>query len=95
MYFFFFIFLGNNENSNIFAIIDNERMNIQIYAPVWIDHKWMFEYICLWIFRQMNIFAYEYLDEWIYSSKYIRISKYSSHTATAADAVSAVAAWKR
>ena len=62
----FLFSLGNTENSNIFAIIDIGPMIIWIYLSVLINHKWISQYIRLW---QIN----KYLDEWIYSSKYIWI----------------------
>ena len=58
--------MGNNENSNIFAIIDIGQMNIWIHSSVLINHEWISKYIRL---GKIN----EYLDDWIYLSKYIRI----------------------
>ena len=57
--------MGNNENSNIFDIIDMGWMNIQIYLLVNIDHKWITEYIQpeknQQILRGMNIYSSKYI----------------------------------
>ena len=51
--------MGNNENSNIFAIIDIGQMNIRIHFSVKINHEWISKYIGLGknqqILRQNNI----------------------------------------
>ena len=60
---------GRNKYMNIFVTITIERMNIWIYSPREIDHKWLSKQLHLrknqqWIWR-MNVFA-KYI--WIYSN---------------------------
>ena len=58
--------MENNENSNIFAIIDVEQINIRIYSSILIYQEWIPEYICLGkkqqIFRRKNLFVLIYLN---------------------------------